>query len=70
MASLFPAQDDVGYVQGLSYLAATIALNLEGIDALVCLETVMASKMVRSFHAMDMTRMQRYFNGMRLLIKK
>ncbi|XP_033102695.1 TBC1 domain family member 14-like [Anneissia japonica] len=52
---------DVGYVQGMSFIAAVFLLNLEPPDAFICFSNLMNKPCQMAFFRLDQTIMQAYF---------
>ncbi|KAI6646552.1 TBC1 domain family member 14 isoform X2 [Oopsacas minuta] len=54
---------DIGYVQGMSYLAALLILNLDEYDAFVCLANLLNKPILQTFYRVDDRRMNLFFLG-------
>lgn len=54
---------DIGYVQGMSYLAAVLTLNLDEYDAFVCLANLLNKPILQTFYRVDDRRMNLFFSG-------
>ena len=52
---------DIGYAQGMSFLAAMLLLNMESSDAFVCLGNILNSKLLVSFFRVNQTVMNAYY---------
>ncbi|GAB6023284.1 hypothetical protein CHUAL_008095 [Chamberlinius hualienensis] len=52
---------DVGYVQGMSFLAAVLILNLEVADAFICFSNLMNKPCQLAFFRLDEQKMKSYF---------
>ena len=59
---------DVGYVQGMSFLAAVLLLNLEAPEAFVCLANLLNRPSYLAFFKVDYTLMKPYFDTFRDLL--
>ncbi|EGG23720.1 RabGAP/TBC domain-containing protein [Cavenderia fasciculata] len=55
---------DVGYVQGMSYLAALFLLILDEYNAFVCLANVLNNPCYMTFYTMNMSQMEIYMKAM------
>lgn len=53
----------IGYVQGMSFLTAILLLNMEAVDAFICLANLLNTKILMACFCMDQTKV-------RILIKK
>jgi len=51
---------DVGYVQGMSYMAAMLLLFMDSFPAFTCLCNILDSNLFTAFFQMDMKTIQRY----------
>ena len=54
---------DIGYVQGMSYIAAVLILNLDEYDAFMCLANLLNRPILQSFFRVDDRRMNIFFLG-------
>ncbi|KAJ8911434.1 hypothetical protein NQ315_005967, partial [Exocentrus adspersus] len=54
---------DVGYVQGMSYIAAILILNMEHFDAFICFANLLNQPLHLSAFTLDQTQMQAYYNA-------
>lgn len=54
---------DVGYVQGMSYIAAILILNMEEIDAFVCFANLLNRPLHVSAFTLNQIQMQAYYNA-------
>ncbi|XP_014676975.1 PREDICTED: TBC1 domain family member 14-like [Priapulus caudatus] len=52
---------DVGYVQGMSFLAAMLLLNMDVADAFICFSNLLNRPCHRAFFRVDNTMMKAYF---------
>jgi len=57
---------DVGYVQGMSYLAAMLLIYLEPYLAFQCLANLVQRQFLRIQYRMDVTFIQGYFKGIQI----
>jgi len=55
---------DVGYVQGMSYLAAVFLLILDEFNAFVCLTNFLNNPCYMAFYTMNLTQMEVYMKAM------
>jgi hypothetical protein len=51
----------MGYVQGMSFLSAILLLNMDTVDAFICLANLLNTKYLLACFCMDQTKMNRYF---------
>ena len=61
---------DVGYVQGMSFLAAVLLLNMEASDAFVCLANLLNRSSYLAFFRVDHDLMQPYFDTFTTLLQE
>ncbi|CAG9829174.1 unnamed protein product [Diabrotica balteata] len=54
---------DVGYVQGMSYIAAILILNMEPCDAFICFSNLLNQPLHLSAFTLNQSRMQTYYNA-------
>ncbi|XP_012287014.2 TBC1 domain family member 12-like, partial [Orussus abietinus] len=59
---------DVGYVQGMSFLGAVLALNMEPADAFICLANMLNGPCHRAAYALDGERMMAYFEAYKVAL--
>ncbi|XP_065176008.1 TBC1 domain family member 12-like [Sycon ciliatum] len=59
---------DMGYVQGMSFLAAVFILNMEPSDAFVCLANLLCKPIHMALFRMDATQISLYFNTFAILL--
>ena len=59
---------DIGYVQGMSYIAALFILNLDEYDAFMCLANLLNRPILQAFFRVDDRRMNSFFLGFDLLL--
>ncbi|CAB4026061.1 TBC1 domain family member 12 isoform X1, partial [Paramuricea clavata] len=52
---------DIGYVQGMAFLAAVLLLNMEEIDAFICFANLINRPMQMAFFSVDQPMMRAYF---------
>lgn len=52
---------DIGYVQGMAFLAAVLLLNMEAIDAFICFANLINRPMQMAFFCVDQPMMRAYF---------
>lgn len=55
---------DVGYVQGMSYIAAVLLLNLDEYHAFTCFANLLNNPCFMSFYSMNMDELQKYMTAM------
>lgn len=60
---------DVGYVQGMSFLAAVLLLNMEAADAFICLANLLNRPSYLAFFKVDHTLMQPYFRTFSVVLQ-
>lgn len=46
----------IGYVQGMSFLTAILLLNMEAIDAFICLANLLDTKILKTCFCMDQAK--------------
>jgi hypothetical protein len=63
-------RSEVGYVQGMSYIAAALLLNLEPFEAFQCMCNLLSSKLLTSFYKMNTNIMARVFRAFDLMLSK
>ena len=61
---------DVGYVQGMSFLAGVLLLNMEAGDAFVCLANLLNRSSYLAFFRVDHDLMRPYFNTFKSLLQE
>mmetsp|Transcript_17980 Transcript_17980/g.26949 ORF Transcript_17980/g.26949 Transcript_17980/m.26949 type:complete len:491 (+) Transcript_17980:102-1574(+) len=61
---------DVGYVQGMSYLAAILLLNMNTLDSFVCLANLLNQDIYFAFFRMDVDKMQTHLRVYQALMKE
>lgn len=54
---------DVGYVQGMSYIAAILILNMEQYDAFICFANLLNQPLHLAAFTLNQTQMQAYYNA-------
>ncbi|XP_050301321.1 TBC1 domain family member 12-like [Anthonomus grandis grandis] len=54
---------DVGYVQGMSYIAAILILNMEPLDAFVCFANLLNQPLHLAAFTLNQTQMNAYYNA-------
>lgn len=54
---------DVGYVQGMSYIAAILILNMEQFDAFVCFSNLLNRPLHVAAFTLNQSQMHAYFNA-------
>lgn len=54
---------DVGYVQGMSYIAAILILNMEQFDAFICFANLLNQPLHLSAFTLNQTQMQAYYDA-------
>ncbi|XP_056633611.1 TBC1 domain family member 12-like isoform X1 [Diorhabda sublineata] len=54
---------DVGYVQGMSYIAAILILNMEPCDAFICFSNLLNQPLHLSAFTLNQDRMQNYYKA-------
>ena len=59
---------DVGYVQGMSFLAAVLLLNMEARDAFICLANLLNRPSYMAFFRVDHSLMHPYFETFAVLL--
>ncbi|XP_014254002.1 TBC1 domain family member 14-like [Cimex lectularius] len=52
---------DVGYVQGMSFIAAVLILNMDAPDAFVCFANILNRPCHRAFYSLDQPLMEAYY---------
>ncbi|KAL6041144.1 TBC1 domain family member 14 [Balamuthia mandrillaris] len=61
---------EVGYVQGMSYLAAVLLLYLDPLPAFTCLATLLDRPLLLSFYRMDMNEIAAYTAVLNILMEE
>lgn len=61
---------DVGYVQGMSFIAAVFILNMDPPDAFVCFANLLNRPCHRAFYSLDQCLMEGYYATYRDLLKE
>ena len=61
---------DVGYVQGMSFLAGVLLLNMEASDAFICLANLLNRSSYMAFFRVDHTLMSPYFATFTALLQE
>ncbi|CAG9771053.1 unnamed protein product [Ceutorhynchus assimilis] len=54
---------DVGYLQGMSYIAAILILNMEACDAFICFANLLNQPLHLSAFTLNQTQMNAYYNA-------
>uniref|UniRef100_A0A2S2QFH6 TBC1 domain family member 12 n=1 Tax=Sipha flava TaxID=143950 RepID=A0A2S2QFH6_9HEMI len=60
---------DIGYVQGMCFIAAILLLNMEEVDAFICLVNLMESPCLNAFYTVNQHLMMSYFSTYNDLLK-
>ena len=60
---------DIGYVQGMSFLAAVLLLNMEAADAFICLANLLNRPSYLAFFKVDHALMRPYFDAFNILLQ-
>jgi len=55
---------DVGYVQGMSYIAAVLLLNMDEYHAFTCFANLLNNPCYMSFYSMNMDEMRKYMSAL------
>ncbi|KAK7590201.1 hypothetical protein V9T40_001814 [Parthenolecanium corni] len=55
-------QPEIGYVQGMSFIAAVLLLNMEEIDAFVCFANLLNKPCHKAFYSLDVRKMRVYYS--------
>jgi len=61
---------DVGYVQGMSYLAAVFLLNLDEYNAFICLANLLNNPCYMTFFNMNMEKIHKYMEALDVVMAK
>eukprot|EP01069_Polyplicarium_translucidae_P010323 Polyplicarium_translucidae@DN3371_c1_g1_i1.p2 len=61
---------DIGYVQGMAYVAAMLVLHMEEFDAFVCLSHLMARNSLFSFYTFELPKIEVYFRAFDILLQE
>lgn len=61
---------DIGYVQGMSFLAAVLLLNMEAPDAFICLANLLNRPSYVAFFKVDHALMKPYFNAFSVVLQE
>ena len=59
---------DIGYVQGMSFLAAVLLLNMEAADAFISLANLLNRSSYLAFFRVDHTLMRPYFDSFNIFL--
>ncbi len=62
------SRPDIGYVQGMSFLAAVLLLNMEPADAFISLANLLNRPSYLAFFKVDHALMQPYFDTFNILL--
>ena len=49
-------QPDIGYVQGMSFIAAVLLLNMEELDAFICFANMLDMPCHKAFYSLDVQK--------------
>ncbi|CAG9861897.1 unnamed protein product [Phyllotreta striolata] len=63
LAAYVSYRPDVGYVQGMSYIAAILILNMDPCDAFICFSNLLNQPLHLSAFTLNQCRMQAYYNA-------
>lgn len=61
---------DVGYVQGMSFIAAVLILNMDAPDAFVCFANLLNRPCHRAFYSLDQPLMEAYYATYKALLRE
>jgi len=61
---------DVGYVQGMSFIAAVLILNMDAPDAFICFANLLNRPCHRAFYSLDQPLMEAYYSSYKILLKE
>lgn len=61
---------DIGYVQGMSFLAAVLLLNMEAAEAFMCLANLLNRASYLAFFRVDYTKMRPYFEAFNFFLQE
>lgn len=61
---------DIGYVQGMSFVAAVFLLNLEPFEAFMCLSNILSQPFFLSFYRMEQAEVQTLLGVLDLLLEE
>ncbi|KAI9145439.1 rab-GTPase-TBC domain-containing protein [Paraphysoderma sedebokerense] len=61
---------EIGYVQGMSYIVATLLLNMEEFEAFVCLINILKGGVLLVFYSMDIDKISGYFRAFMALFRE
>eukprot|EP00794_Sanderia_malayensis_P005458 gene5458-6141_t len=61
---------DVGYVQGMSFIAAMLLLNMDLIDAFICFANLMHKPCQMAFFMVNQPMMEAYFNSFDVMLEE
>ncbi|XP_065214175.1 TBC1 domain family member 12-like [Planococcus citri] len=54
-------QPEIGYVQGMSFIAAVLLLNMEELDAFICFANMLDMPCHKAFYSLDVQKMKKYY---------
>jgi len=60
---------DVGYVQGMSFIAAMLLLNMDTVDAFICFSNLMHKPCQMAFFTVNQPVMEAYFNAFDVMLQ-
>jgi len=60
---------DIGYVQGMSFLAAILLLNLDVADAFICFANLLNRPLLHAFFRLDQPKMAEFYSHFEALFK-
>ncbi|VVC34011.1 Rab-GTPase-TBC domain [Cinara cedri] len=60
---------DIGYIQGMCFIAAILLLNMEEIETFICLVNLMESPCLNAFYTVNQRMMNSYFSTYNNLLK-
>lgn len=55
-------QPEIGYVQGMSFIAAVLLLNMEEVDAFICFANMMNQPCHKAFYSLDVQKVRHYLS--------
>ncbi|RWS02176.1 TBC1 domain family member 14-like protein [Dinothrombium tinctorium] len=61
---------DISYVQGMSFLAGMLLLNMEVSDAFICLANLLNNQILMSFYRVDPTFMNAYYSTYQVFFRE
>ena len=62
-------QPEIGYVQGMSFIAAVLLLNMEELDAFICFANMLNRPCHKAFYSLDVQKVTKKKNQQKKVAK-